>query len=291
VNITCPGCSTVFEVDDAKLPPPGAKMRCKVCSNVFVWDGAGQKAIAGRTWKILIANDDSAVHIAFKDALAATSAEMLSAYDGVEAMKIVEEVKPDVAVLDVALSKLYGFEVCSHIKENAHLSSRIKVILMTAVYDKTRYKRNPASLYGADDYIERHHIHDMFISKLENLLGSSISGAAAPAPMPTSYEPDKYADALQNSTQPIDPNADDVTVRARKLARIIVSDIVLYNNDAVEEGIKGGNLYNLLMDDIKDGIKYFKKRLSTPEIRPESYLKEAFEEFIAAKKREYGISS
>src|SRR5256884_1995827 len=35
MNVTCPSCETVYRVDPAKVPAGGARARCAVCSNVF----------------------------------------------------------------------------------------------------------------------------------------------------------------------------------------------------------------------------------------------------------------
>jgi CheY-like chemotaxis protein len=72
-------------------------------------------------------------------------------------MDLIEERHPDVVLLDVALPTMYGFEICERIRNTPALSG-VKTILIASIYDKTRYKREPQSLYGADDYIEKHHI-------------------------------------------------------------------------------------------------------------------------------------
>src|SRR5216117_1969420 len=35
MNVTCPSCETVYRVDPAKVPAGGVRARCAVCSNVF----------------------------------------------------------------------------------------------------------------------------------------------------------------------------------------------------------------------------------------------------------------
>ncbi|MEZ4411940.1 MAG: zinc-ribbon domain-containing protein [Gemmatimonadales bacterium] len=41
MNVTCPGCSTVFRVDPAKVPAGGVRARCSVCRAVFRVESAG----------------------------------------------------------------------------------------------------------------------------------------------------------------------------------------------------------------------------------------------------------
>ena len=35
MNVTCPGCSTIYRVDPAKVPAAGVRARCQVCATVF----------------------------------------------------------------------------------------------------------------------------------------------------------------------------------------------------------------------------------------------------------------
>ncbi|MFZ3072232.1 MAG: hypothetical protein WA162_03200, partial [Thermodesulfobacteriota bacterium] len=75
---------------------------------------------------------------------------------------------------------------------------------------------------------------------------------------------------------------------ARRLARIIVSDIILYTDVEVEDAIKRGRFYHELKEEIREGIRYFKKK-SPASVPVERYLKEAFEEFLSKKRKEFGI--
>ncbi len=52
---------------------------------------------------------------------------------------------------------------------------------------------------------------------------------------------------------------------AARLARTIVSDIALYNKDKIQEGIKEDNLFDLLADELEEGVKYYKTRVD-PEL-------------------------
>jgi hypothetical protein len=73
--------------------------------------------------------------------------------------------------------------------------------------------------------------------------------------------------------------------KARRFARIIVSDIALYNQEAVSEGIREGTFYELLQDDIAEGRSVYDKRVSEAIRATGDYLQEAFDKFIASKKK------
>ena len=45
--------------------------------------------------------------------------------------------------------------------------------------------------------------------------------------------------------------------RAKRLARLIVADIVLYNKDKIAEGIRNDTLFEVLERELEDGRKYY----------------------------------
>ena len=49
---------------------------------------------------------------------------------------------------------------------------------------------------------------------------------------------------------------------ARRLARAIASDLLLYNEDKISEGIVNDSLFDALRDEIEEGRALFKSRVS-----------------------------
>lgn len=49
---------------------------------------------------------------------------------------------------------------------------------------------------------------------------------------------------------------------AFRLARAIVSDIALYNQNKVQEGIENDSLFDLLNDELQEGREHFLSRIS-----------------------------
>jgi len=50
---------------------------------------------------------------------------------------------------------------------------------------------------------------------------------------------------------------------AFRLARAIISDIALYNQEKVKEGIKNDNIFELLEEELQEGREHFHSRVST----------------------------
>ncbi len=52
---------------------------------------------------------------------------------------------------------------------------------------------------------------------------------------------------------------------AARLARTIVYDIVLYNKEKIEEGIRNDNVFDLLEEEIREGERLYNSRVD-PEL-------------------------
>lgn len=49
--------------------------------------------------------------------------------------------------------------------------------------------------------------------------------------------------------------------RAKRLARLIVGDIVLYNQEKIAEGIKQDNLFQVMERELDEGRRYYEKHV------------------------------
>ncbi len=58
---------------------------------------------------------------------------------------------------------------------------------------------------------------------------------------------------------------------AFRLARAIISDIALYNQDKVREGIKNDNIFELLEEELQEGREHFHSRVS-PDLPNRDHL-------------------
>jgi len=89
---------------------------------------------------------------------------------------------------------------------------------------------------------------------------------------------------------PARPAVSPMHEKAKRLARLIVSDIVLYNQAAVEEGVKNGTFTDVMAHEIQEAKKLYASRIPE-EIRSKTnYLDDAFAALIEQKKRELNIS-
>jgi predicted Zn finger-like uncharacterized protein len=274
--ITCPSCKTAFNISDEKIPAGGGKMRCFRCKEVFHFKGKPESS--GRPL-ILVANESKAFCQTVSDMLEENGINVDSAHDGEVALEKIRGQRPDIAIIDVALPKVFGFEVCETVK-NDPLLKETKIILLAAIYDKTRYKRNPDSLYGADDYIEKHHIHDRLLDKIWEMVPSKGSSAESQSPHTSIVPPETENDISNSAEEDFKDVEGEDHMKAARLARIIISDIALYNEALVLEGVKNNNLSDVLRDEIEEGRKLFMQRVSKDIWEKKDYLQESLDELI-----------
>jgi predicted Zn finger-like uncharacterized protein len=314
--IVCPNCKTKFSFETSKISTNGINLRCSKCSAIFrvirktaLSDNIAPPKTTASAWriKVVVANESPTFCAAIKKVLSPEPFDLYMYNDGKEALEEIERLCPEVILLDVALPSMYGFEVCERIRKNPLLAS-VKIILIASIYDKTRYKRSPNSLYGADDYIEKHHIPDLLISMIYRLAGNQKPLEDSPEEaMPqeevqvtpqhlTRNQIDaqegvrkeiQHDEEIETGKSAMDSSVVELSeaqIKAKRLARIIVSDIFLYNQSKVEDGIRNGNLFDLLSDDIKEGQALYIRRVPELLRNTTSYLEEAFQELIDKKK-------
>ncbi len=76
------------------------------------------------------------------------------------------------------------------------------------------------------------------------------------------------------------PDPRDPHERAKRLARLIVSDIIIYNQDKIVEGIKQDTLFDLLKEDIEVGRAYYEKNIDPAVAEQSDYFNHALVDIL-----------
>lgn len=103
-------------------------------------------------YRILLIEDDPAISNVVELNLRLDDYEVFLASDGEEGLKMVNEVKPDLIILDVMMPKLDGWQVLMQLKSNEQTRD-IPVIMLTAIDDER--SKVIGLRGGADDYVPK----------------------------------------------------------------------------------------------------------------------------------------
>lgn len=99
--------------------------------------------------KILIAEDNVEISDMMKSYLVKAGHEVYQAFDGLQALAMAKEVKPDIALLDIMMPGADGYRVCETLRKTMNMPI-IVVSAKVAEEDKARMFD-----LGADDYITK----------------------------------------------------------------------------------------------------------------------------------------
>ncbi len=297
--VICPKCKIKLKVGDEKIAPEGTRFKCPKCSTILIVKKPAAKAGILDKGKVLVAHEDAGVAERLKAILTAGGYNVVLAKDGIEAMVSATRELPFLAVLGVAIPKIYGFEVCRRLKTMPE-TKEMKVILMASVYDKRRYRRDPESLHDADDYIEEHDMEQLLLGKITALKGDGgvktpePSGAEdRPVPQTAAERETAGERVLKESKKPQQPVmekekivANEPVERARRLARTIIADIYLYSKARVDDSIMNDTFHRTFASELREGIKLYENRVQADVRSRGDFFNEAINDFMEKRKQE-----
>jgi DNA-binding response OmpR family regulator len=181
----------------------------------------------------------------------------------------------DALVVDVALPGVPGYELTGFELTSVARSVGVEVVILVAsVFRRTSYKRQPRRLYGADDYVEIHHLGDHLPNRLRAHLGLAV-GATAELPVETLRE------VLWTLNERGDEHLLEQTPRG--LAMLIVADVLLYNGDRITEADSVEEALAAVASDL-DGARDLFGQVR-PELVEGDLIGEAFRELVAGLER------
>ena len=117
--------------------------------------------------RILLVDDDRELIDLLAFALRRAGLEPIAAYDGASALRMFDERRPDLVVLDITLGMSSGLEVLKEVRRRASLP----VIMLTALDSEEDKVRGLEA--GADDYLTKPFSHRELIARIRAQLRRS----------------------------------------------------------------------------------------------------------------------
>ena len=175
-------------------------------------------------------------------------------------LDFVRRTRADLAIVNVYLKGKLGVEVTEEIKADRALDDT-RVILIGALFRANRFRANPTNLYGADEYIEEQIPEKEFRQIIRKL----------------------FPELGQTSETPIESREYD---EARRLARLILSDIIIYHVAKVEQGIRDNTFFEVLKSEIEEGRAYYDSRVPLRVRQDSEIYLETLQQFVDMKREE-----
>ena len=122
---------------------------------------------------VLAVDDEAGILRLIKLELTTQGFRVVTAASGEEALRMAEEQRPDIALLDIVMPEMTGLEVMRRLRER----SSIPVILLTAKGSESDKVRGLE--LGADDYLAKPFSPDELSARVRAVLRRSVGSSAA----------------------------------------------------------------------------------------------------------------
>jgi CheY-like chemotaxis protein/DNA-directed RNA polymerase subunit RPC12/RpoP len=276
MDLTCKQCGARFR---AAIPEPltrAVRVACPSCSNQMVLKPAasatpraGQPTTlhdtplpaAGRRTAV-IADEPRPFRSFLAEHIRRLGFDVTTFETGEPAFEFIKRSRADLAIVNVYLKGRLGVEVTEDIRADASLA-HTRVILIGALFRANRFRANPTNLYGADEYIEEQIPEKEFRQIIRKL----------------------FPQVGHTEEMPVEPTEYD---EARRLARLILSDIVIYHPGKVEVGIRDDNFFDVLKNEIAEGRNYYDSRVPLRVRQNTEIFSETLQQFVRMKREEMG---
>jgi len=273
MDLTCKQCGARFR---AAIPEPflrAVRVACPSCSNQMVLKPAAGSAppspatpqndapaVTKRRRVAVIADEPRPFRSFLAEHLRRLGFDVTMFETGEPAFDFIRRARADLAIVNVYLKGRLGVEVTEDIRADASLADT-RVILIGALFRANRFRANPTNLYGADEYIEEQIPEKEFRQIIRKL----------------------FPEVGHTEELPIEPKEYD---EARRLARLILSDIVIYHPDKVEAGIRDDNFFEVLKNEINEGRNYYDTRVPLRVRQDTEIFSETLQQFVRMKREE-----
>jgi CheY-like chemotaxis protein/DNA-directed RNA polymerase subunit RPC12/RpoP len=280
MDLTCKQCGARFR---AAIPEPltrAVRVACPSCSNQMVLKPAAapiatppthddrpatlhDAPLPQRRRRIAVIADEARPFRAFLgEHLRRLGFDVTMFENGEPAIEFIRRARADLAIVNVYLKGRLGVEVTEDIRADPSLGDT-RVILIGALFRANRFRANPTNLYGADEYIEEQ-IPEKEFRQIIRKLFPEVGHTEELAVEPKEYD------------------------EARRLARLILSDIVIYHPGKVEAGIRDDNFFDVLKAEITEGRNYYDSRVPLRVRQDTEIFSETLQQFVRMKREEIG---
>ena len=135
----------------------------------FVAESMGEDAVPAGLRKVLVVDDSLVVRRVMQKDLEADGLEVETATDGVHALEVLEKSTCDIALVDIEMPRMNGYELLQHLREDPRYAG-LPVIIVTSRSGEQHRQR--AMELGADGYITKPYDVDQLDQMMRKAIAS-----------------------------------------------------------------------------------------------------------------------
>jgi len=123
---------------------------------------------------VMVVDDSLTVRKITSRMLTREGYEVATAKDGVDGLKQLQDIHPDIILLDIEMPRMDGFEFARNVRADARMG-KIPIIMITS---RTADKhRNHAMEIGVNEYMGKPYQEDQLLALIRNYVGESVGRA------------------------------------------------------------------------------------------------------------------
>lgn len=265
MNVTCPNCATVYRVDPAKVPDAGVRARCAVCSAVFPVRRDGQPSRAPEPVA-------TAAPVREPVAPAPMPEPPRPAPPSGESVRLepsrAEPPRAEPSRAEPPRAEPGAPPVRPSAPEPprpAAPAGPVRPAATSASPTPAGGPPRPAAPVRPGPAV-----------------APASAVASAPAPPSASPTPPPASPARPAAGRPANPFlSQDPSLKARRLARALISDMVVYHPAKRQEGLRDGNLKELFEEEIKKSWEEYADQVGRSYAESTTFFREALNEILA----------
>lgn len=277
----CPQCQTRYRIAREKIGPQGARIRCSGCQTIFRVQTPPDEAtppspVPASTAALpplaraLVAESDAARAKATSDFLAARRISVDVVENGEQALLRIYRNRPDLVVLGGHLPGVSAPVIAEILRRTAELRDLPSVRIAPrdepagAPEFEAGATLEPGDLPGGlGPILDRFRVGQA--PEAPRAAAPAVprpAAPAAPAPAPRAAPASPSAPMAPAPGKPSAGTADPEVAKAERLARITVSDIILYNEKKFAAAAASGKVAEALAHELEEARQHFDSRIS-----------------------------
>lgn len=178
--LKCPSCGSQIRLTTPQFKEKVIRYLCQNCDNIvsldLVSDEIHSSSSAHRPedlhhpQRILVADDSDSFRSVASALLSREGYVVITAQDGVEALRKITEEHPDAVLLDLSMPRMTGFEVLNNLRSNPGYKNfrNIPVLITSGVYNQAEVEI--VHDLRANGYIPKDAIPQMLIYRIRQIL-------------------------------------------------------------------------------------------------------------------------